>query len=73
MNEDLLERLRAFFTGRYAVEGELDRGGMAVVYLARDVKHDRKVAIKVLDPALSATLGTERFLREIDVIAQPSL
>jgi eukaryotic-like serine/threonine-protein kinase len=43
---------------------------MAVVYLARDVKHDRKVAIKVLDPALSATLGTERFLREIEVIAQ---
>jgi eukaryotic-like serine/threonine-protein kinase len=70
MNENLLERLRAFFTGRYAVEGELDRGGMAVVYLARDVKHDRKVAIKVLDPALSATLGTERFLREIEVIAQ---
>jgi eukaryotic-like serine/threonine-protein kinase len=70
MNEDLLERLKAFFTGRYAVEGELDRGGMAMVYLARDVKHDRKVAIKVLDPALSATLGTDRFLREIEVIAQ---
>ncbi len=70
MSEDLLERLKAFFSGRYAVEGELDRGGMAVVYLARDVKHDRTVAIKVLDPALSATLGTERFLREIEVVAR---
>jgi hypothetical protein len=45
-------------------------GGMAVVYLAKDLRHDRKVAIKVLNPDLSATLGTERFLREIDVIAQ---
>jgi eukaryotic-like serine/threonine-protein kinase len=70
MSEDLLERLKAFFSGRYAVEAELDRGGMAVVYLAKDVKHERTVAIKVLDPALSATVGTERFLREIDVIAQ---
>ena len=70
MSDDLFKRLKAALTDRYAVESELDRGGMAVVYLAKDLRHDRKVAIKVLDPSLSATLATERFLREIDVIAK---
>jgi protein kinase-like protein len=54
---------------RYQLERELGRGGMATVYLARDLKHDRMVAIKVLQPELAASLGPERFLREIKVVA----
>jgi len=54
---------------RYRVEGELGRGGMATVYLAEDLKHHRNVAIKVLHPALSANLGSDRFLREIRIAA----
>ena len=54
----------------YVLERELGRGGMATVYLARDLKHGRRVALKVLQPELAATLGTERFLREIRVTAQ---
>jgi serine/threonine protein kinase/Tfp pilus assembly protein PilF len=54
---------------RYVVESELGRGGMAVVYLARDLKHERLVALKVLHPHLAATLGPERFLREIRLAA----
>ena len=56
--------------GRYTIERELGRGGMARVYLARDTRHDRDVAIKVFDPQLSAMLGGERFLREIRITAQ---
>ena len=67
---DLLERLRASLAGRYTIERELGRGGMATVYLARDVKHDRPVALKVLRPELAAILGAERFLREIRLTAQ---
>src|SRR5215208_3975857 len=55
---------------RYAIERELGRGGMATVYLARDVKHDRLVAVKVLRTDLAAVLGGERFLREIRLTAQ---
>jgi eukaryotic-like serine/threonine-protein kinase len=55
---------------RYALERELGRGGMATVYLAQDLKHARRVALKVLHPELSAILGGERFLREIRVTAQ---
>ena len=69
MAEDLLDRLKDALSDRYHVQKELDRGGMAVVYLAEDLRHHRTVAIKVLQPALSATLGTDRFLREIQVIA----
>ena len=64
------ESLKAALADRYEIEGELDRGGMAVVYTAKDLRHDRKVAIKVLMPSLSATVGTERFLREVEVIAK---
>jgi len=55
---------------RYAIEREVGHGGMATVYLARDPKHDRPVALKVLRPELAAVLGAERFLREIRLTAQ---
>jgi len=66
---DLSERVRASLAGRYTIERELGRGGMATVYLARDLKHDRPVALKVLRPELAASLGADRFLREIQVTA----
>src|SRR2546425_12157680 len=55
---------------RYAIEREVGHGGMATVYLARDPKHDRPVALKGLRPQLAAVLGGERFLREISLTAQ---
>ncbi|MGH7511422.1 MAG: protein kinase domain-containing protein [Gemmatimonadales bacterium] len=61
--------LRDALADRYVVERELGRGGMATVYLAHDLKHDRKVAVKVLRPELAAVLGAERFLAEIRVTA----
>lgn len=67
---DTLERLRLVLAARYAVERELGRGGMATVYLAQDLRHERRVAIKVLKPELSASLGADRFLREIKLAAQ---
>ncbi len=66
---DLLEPLRAALEGRYAVERLLGEGGMATVYLARDCRHDRPVAIKVLRPELAASIGADRFLREIKLAA----
>jgi serine/threonine protein kinase len=66
---NVADQLNARLTGRYAIERELGRGGMATVYLARDLKHDRRVALKVLDPELGAVLGGERFLSEIRVTA----
>ena len=62
-------RLSAALADRYRIERELGQGGMATVYLAEDLKHDRKVAVKVLREDLSASLGQERFLREIKVAA----
>jgi serine/threonine-protein kinase len=62
-----LSSLQTALSGRYALERELGRGGMATVYLARDLEHDRYVAVKVLLPELAVTLGVERFLREIEV------
>ena len=64
-----LDRLSRALAGRYRLERELGAGGMATVYLAHDLKHDRKVAVKVLREELSASLGKERFLREIKVAA----
>src|SRR5574341_2551796 len=66
---DALARLAAALTDRYRIERELGQGGMATVYLAHDVRHDRKVALKVLRPELSAILGAERFLQEIKTTA----
>ena len=62
--------LRASLADRYRIERELGQGGMATVYLAHDVKHDREVALKVLRPELAAVLGAERFLREIATTAR---
>ncbi len=67
---DPLERLKTELADRYAIEREVGSGGMATVYLAEDIKHHRQVAIKVLRPDLAATLGPERFLREIEVAAR---
>ncbi|MGH6952527.1 MAG: protein kinase domain-containing protein, partial [Vitreimonas sp.] len=64
-----IDRLNATIGDRYRVERELGRGGMATVYLARDLRHDRRVALKVLKPELGAVLGVERFLSEIRVTA----
>ena len=66
---DLVSRLNAALEGRYAIEQELGEGGMATVYLAEDLKHNRKVALKVLKPELAAVVGAERFLAEIKVTA----
>jgi len=66
---DQLARLGTALAGRYAIERELGRGGMATVYLADDLKHRRKVAIKVLRPELTEVLGPERFDREIQIVA----
>jgi serine/threonine-protein kinase len=66
---DSVARLTSALAGRYAIERELGQGGMATVYLAHDVRHDRKVALKVLRPELSAILGGERFLAEIRTTA----
>src|SRR5881409_407674 len=65
-----LERLNAALGGRYAIERELGSGGMATVYLADDLKHRRKVAVKVLRPELASAIGPERFLREIEIVAK---
>ncbi len=67
---DLLDRLRTALSDRYGFDREIGRGGMATVYLAQDVKHNRAVAIKVLHPYLAMNLGPERFLREIQIAAQ---
>ncbi len=63
------DQLNSALVGRYTIEREIGRGGMATVFLARDHKHDRRVAIKVLDAELGAVLGVERFLAEIRVTA----
>jgi eukaryotic-like serine/threonine-protein kinase len=67
---DQLPRLFAALSTRYTVDRELGRGGMATVYLAHDIKHRRRVAIKVLRPELTMALGPDRFLREIEIAAQ---
>ncbi|HEU5050567.1 MAG TPA: serine/threonine-protein kinase, partial [Gemmatimonadales bacterium] len=68
--QDLLRRVEAALEGRYVVERELGRGGMAVVFMGRDVRHGRAVAIKVLRPELAASLAADRFLREIAIASR---
>jgi eukaryotic-like serine/threonine-protein kinase len=70
VSADLRAALETGLAGRYAIERELGHGGMATVYLARDLRHDRPVALKVLHPELSAALGGERFQREIRLAAR---
>ncbi len=67
---DQLDRLKAALADRYAIERELGHGGMATVYLAQDLRHQRQVALKVLRPELAPMLGAERFVREIQIAAQ---
>ena len=64
-----VSRLQGALAEHYRIERELGQGGMATVYLAQDLKHDRRVAVKVLRPELAAVIGAERFLREIKTIA----
>lgn len=64
---DALDRLKAALADRNEIERELGAGGMATVYLARDLKHEWKVAVKVLRPELSASIGVAHFLREIKI------
>ncbi len=65
----LQSRLSPALAGRYTLDRELGEGGMAIVYLAHDLRHDRQVALKVLRPEISAEIGAERFLREIKMAA----
>lgn len=62
---DPIPRLNSALSGRYAIERQLGEGGMATVYVARDLKHGRNVALKVLKPELSAIVGAERFLQGV--------
>ena len=65
MTELSIARLNDALSGRYTLESEIGQGGMATVFLAQDLKHNRKVALKVLKPELAAVVGGERFLAEI--------
>ena len=67
--DNTFSRLESALAGRYRIEREIGRGGMATVYLADDVKHHRHVALKVLHSELASTIGPDRFLREVDVVA----
>ena len=68
--QDSLERFRSALAERYDVEREVGRGGMAQVFLAQERYPHRQVAIKVLDPELAAVLGSQRFLREVDLASK---
>ncbi len=73
MSDDPITRLNAALEGRYAIERELGEGGMATVYLAEDVKHNRNVALKVLKPELAVTLSLLKSLRHPTQGGQPCL
>ena len=66
---DRIEQLTPALAGRYEIEREIGHGGMATVYLPRDARHDRNVALEVLDPELAAALGADHFLAEIKTTA----
>jgi eukaryotic-like serine/threonine-protein kinase len=70
VSDFLLERFQTMLQGRYAIERELGRGAMATVYLAKDLRHQRTVAIKLLQPEITTSLTAERFLREIQITAK---
>ena len=70
MTERMIDRVRGALDQTYSIDRELGKGGMATVYLAQDVKHERPVALKVLHPELAASLGPDRFLREIKTAAK---
>lgn len=69
-SSDYVDRLKTALADKYAITREIGHGGMATVYLADDVKHNRKVAVKVMRPELAASIGTDRFVREIQMAAQ---
>ncbi len=66
---DQVSRLNVALEGRYSIERQLGEGGMATVYLADDLKHERKVALKVLKPELAAVVGAERFLADAMLVS----
>jgi serine/threonine-protein kinase len=66
---DQLDSLKSALADRYTIERQIGAGGMATVYLAEDLKHRRKVAVKVLRPEFAESLGAERFVREIEIAA----
>ncbi len=68
---DMIDRLNAALEGRYQIDREVGEGGMATVFLADDLRHERKVALKVLKPELAAVVGAERFLAEIKTTTEP--
>ncbi|HEV8267704.1 MAG TPA: serine/threonine-protein kinase, partial [Thermoanaerobaculia bacterium] len=70
IRDTLVQRFQSELSDRYVFERELGHGGMATVFLARDKKHDRQVAVKVLQPEFTTALGVERFLREVRITAQ---
>ena len=69
---ELQDRLQAALANRYAIQREVGRGGMATVYLAQDLRHRRPVAVKILHPHLAASVGPERFKREVEIAARLS-
>jgi serine/threonine protein kinase len=66
---EIRERLKEALADRYQIEREIGEGGMATVFMAKDLKHQRRVAVKVLKPELAAVVGAERFLAEIETTA----